>query len=271
MGTAPQAKAELSSLFGLHQGTFDRYVSDLAADGFVRRSGRGGGKAAVHLNDAEIANIVLSMSATQSGGASAAVYALRRLWPEHPLEGDPSFVTGFSGMIAGFAREMQRGTDPTVHIPDGWTLTISLDPLMAWSTTPLQDGTERKQYFVDEANGREQSEQPAIRRLTVITKAAVIAAARLCADSPEQSAILVSPPAPQGAGTTNENGAPARAPRTRIQDHGLAAPAGHAPEDTQEREISQVSLSRDPGPSHKRHRKDPHHGRANDPAAGPGG
>lgn len=211
MGTAPQAKAELSSLFGLYQGTFDRYVSNLAADGFVRRSGRGGGKAAVHLNDVEIAHIVLSMSSAQSGGASAAVHALRRLWPEHPQAGDASFVTDFAGMIASFGREMQRGADPTVHIPDGWTLTISLDPLMAWYTIPLQDGTERKQYFVDEANGHEQSEQPAIRHLTVITKAAVIAAARLCADSPEQSAILASPPAPQGAGTTNENAAPGRA------------------------------------------------------------
>lgn len=271
MGTAPQAKAELSSLFGLHQGTFDRYVSNLAADGFVRRSGRGGGKAAVHLNDAEIANIVLSMSSAQSGGASAAVHALRRLWPEHPLEGDTSFVTGFSGMIAGFAREMQRGTDPTVHIPDGWTLTISLDPLMAWSTMPLQDGTERQQYFVDEANGHDQSEQPAIRRLTVITKAAVIAAARLCADSPEQSAILVSPPAPQGAGTANENGAPGRAPRTRIQDYGLAAPAGDTPEYKRESENAQAMLSRGPGPSPNRHRKDQHHDRTTDTAAGLGG
>ncbi len=75
----------------------------------------------------------------------------------------------------------------------------------------------------------------------------------------------------QSVSTTNENGAPGRAPRTRIQDHGLAAPAGDTPEDTRERESSQVSLSRGPGPSPNRHRKDFRHGRTIDPAAGPGG
>jgi len=71
--------------------------------------------------------------------------------------------------------------------------------------------------------------------------------------------------------TTNENGAPARAPRTRLQDQGLAAPAVSAPEDTREREISQASLSHGPGPSPNRHRKDLHHGRTTHAAAGPGG
>lgn len=71
--------------------------------------------------------------------------------------------------------------------------------------------------------------------------------------------------------TTNENGALAGAPRTRLQDHGLAAPAVSAPEDTREREISQASLSHGPGPSPNRHRKDLHHGRTTHAAAGPGG
>ena len=71
--------------------------------------------------------------------------------------------------------------------------------------------------------------------------------------------------------TTNENAALAGAAPTRIQDHDLATPAVTAPEDTREREISQASLSRGPGPSPNRHRKEPHHGRSTDTAAGPGG
>lgn len=70
--------------------------------------------------------------------------------------------------------------------------------------------------------------------------------------------------------TTNENGALPGAPRTRIQDHDLAIPAGHAPEFTRERERVQASLSRNPGSSSNRHRKDPHCGRTTDLAARPG-
>ena len=197
MGTTPQAKTELSLVFGFSPGTFDRYISELDAAGFVRRSGRGGGKATIFLNDVETAYIVLSTSALQSSGAAAAVKALRRLNPEHPVEGDSSLVTGFAGLIAELARAIQRGMDPSNRIADGWTLTISLNPLVAWYTLPLPDGTEQKRYFIDQTNGQEQLEQPAIRRLTVITKNAVMAAARFCADSPEQSAILLSTPTAQ--------------------------------------------------------------------------
>ena len=125
------------------------------------------------------------------------------------------------------------------------------------------------------------SEPPSpLQRIALITGQHLTLLAMLL--DPER-ALLAPSLAPDNAthadaSPTNENGAPARAPRTRIQDHGLAAPAGHAPDDTREREtsqaleISQASLSHGPGPSPNRHRKDhPQHGRTTDPAAGPGG
>lgn len=57
--------------------------------------------------------------------------------------------------------------------------------------------------------------------------------------------------------TTNENGAPGRAPRTRIQDHN-SIPGGNTPEPKRESENSQAQSSCGPGPPTHFMRTNPH-------------
>jgi len=225
MSTGPQAKVELSPTFRHHPATFDRYLRDLGNAGLIRRSGKGGGKAAVHLNDLEITRILLSMASPHPGGAAEAVKALGRLWPEGPPQaGMASFVTELAGTIASFARAMQRGEDISARIDPGWTLTMCLDPLVAWVTLPLPEGGERKQFFRETDAESSTPGQPAgIEQHTVVTKTALIAVAKLCAHNGQQSAILVEPSAPASAGTETRNagslpGEPAPSNQDRAND-----------------------------------------------------
>ncbi len=68
--------------------------------------------------------------------------------------------------------------------------------------------------------------------------------------------------------TTNENGAPARAPRTRIQDRN-SIPGGDTPEPRRERESSQAQSSSDPGPPTHFLRTNPHEHSDSHPAFAP--
>ncbi len=68
--------------------------------------------------------------------------------------------------------------------------------------------------------------------------------------------------------TTNENGALAGAPRTRIQDHN-SIPGGDTPEPKRESENSQAQSSSDPGPSAHFMRTNPHEHSDSHPAFAP--
>lgn len=196
MTTGPETNVELSATFGLGPVTFDRYLQDLGGAGLIRRSGKGGGKAAVHLNDLEFGYVLLSMTAPHPGGAATAVNSLRKLWPEGPpQEGIGSFVTLLAGTVAQLAQELRRGGDPAARIDPGWTLTVSLAPLMAWSTWPAE-GSKKRFYLEDPVHPPAPDQWPAICRQTVITKSALMAVARLCADSHERSGVLVEASVP---------------------------------------------------------------------------
>ena len=90
---------------------------------------------------------------------------------------------------------MRRGDDPAARIDPGWTLTVSLAPLMAWSTWPAEGGKQRF-YLENPLHPPPPDQWPAISRQTVITKTALMAVVRLCADSQEHSGILVETSTP---------------------------------------------------------------------------
>ena len=206
MSTGPQAKTELSPVFGLHPATFDRYLRDLGEAGLLRRSGKGGGKAAVHLNDLEYARIFLAMGAIHPGGAASAVKALAKLMPE-PVPGAGSLITELASTIGLLARVIRSGGDAAAALNTRWALTISLDPLLAWISLQLGDGSEIKHYFREDWQVSKTEVLPAIQRLTVISSAALLAVASLCARDGLPSGVLWEPSRPRSTNPENETAA----------------------------------------------------------------
>jgi hypothetical protein len=219
VATGPRAKTELAPLFGLSSATFDRFLHDLFSAGLVRRSGKGGGRAAVPLDDVEWARIILALTSQHPTGSAVLVSELQNLsslmsWP--PAVGGGSLLTDLSGLIGRLTRAMRDSRDFSTIVPDGWSLTISSDPLVAWMTWPAGG-----QYFraVDENGDEIISDPPLIQRLAVVSKAALVAVARLCASDGERSGILVEPPGSASARKTKAAEAPpSTAPADRKTD-----------------------------------------------------
>jgi hypothetical protein len=208
LGTSSRARVELAPPFGLSEASFERLLHSLFSAGLIRRDGRGGGRARVSLNDIEWACIILGLTSEHPGGAATIVRGLQGLmsWPK-AVDG-ASLLTDLAGLIGFLTRAIRGGRDASTIVPDGWTLTISADPLVAWATSP---GADVRYYRAVDGSGNEvvsDEPPPLIQRLSVITKMALITVARLCASDGERSGILVEPPGSASAGKTNAAEAP---------------------------------------------------------------
>jgi len=128
-------------------------------------------------------------------------------------------LTELAGLIGFLTRAIRGGRDASTIVPDGWTLTISIDPLAAWVTQP---GGDVRHYRAVDGSGNEivtDQPPPLIQRLSVITKMALVAVARLCASDGERSGILVEPPGSASAAKTKAVEAPpSTAPADRKTD-----------------------------------------------------
>lgn len=199
MATGPQLKAVLAPELHLHPVTFDRYLANLANAGLIRRSGLGGGKAAVHLSGVEYAYVFLGLAAPSPSGAAAAAKALGRLFPESPQAGDASLLTSLTGTIEILAMQIRRGDTENAD-GDDWELVLCLNPLMAWMTwrTQAPDVTRRFFDYQDAKTIAPPTEAaPILRRQTVLTKPMLTIAARLFyADQNESAEALPGASAP---------------------------------------------------------------------------
>ena len=185
MATGTHLKNVLAPLLQLHPATFDRHLGNLAAAGLLRRSGLGGGKAAVHLSSVEYANILLGLATPfpSTGGAEAAK-ALGRLSPEKLRAGDTTLLTSLASTIELMALQIRRGEQATGD--DDWELTLCLNPLMAAMSWPQQAPGVVRRYFdyVDGTTIAPATEPvPLIRRQTVLTTPLLMTAARLLYDN----------------------------------------------------------------------------------------
>lgn len=197
-----------------------------------------------------LANVILGFAGPQPSDAAEAVMRLRELKNgEGNLLGDT-----LEQQIADVATNLESGQIDVIEALLPTDLSMCFDAphaTMRWDA----DWTNRR--FMPFLRQRPTEHVGYVTRTTTVNRQVILVAGRLWLDTLRQRSAEPSPALPgqtsssYDAGTTNENGAPGRAPRTRLQDHGLEVPAGHAPEDTQEREISQASLSRSPGVSPK--------------------
>ncbi len=260
MSTGPQFTTALTPVSGFHEATLDKYMRDLRNADVVPSSGKGGGKAAVHLDHHHAASIILSMAAMGPGGAADAVRRLATLEWEQPFEGE------ICGLWANLAAILSTLASIVFHgdslleadETDNWELTVCLDPLMAWMSW-TQDGKEVRRHFTDPqstmpSNLHPQEMHRGVRRLTVITVSVLNVAAELCADTlAHQARQIPTPPSPSGSAVPNADlknesagGVPTPpAPQcdpNRAQAHGSKTLT--SPETMEKREKSQPSPAR---------------------------
>lgn len=132
MATGPQFIKALAPVTGMHTSTLTRYFHELRRAELIPRSGKGGGKLAVHLNATNAAVILLAMCAPKPEKAADTV---RR------TEGLPKVSPG-AVETANLLSELTE----TIHagrIAGGWSMVIEPNPLSARIT----DGTGSTKLF----------------------------------------------------------------------------------------------------------------------------
>lgn len=227
MNTTPRAKVELAPVFGRHPATVARYLDELHAAKLIGRSGRGGGKASHTLDYFEVSRIFISQVSPVPKGAAAVVKAVCGLCLNgDPQPGTPTFETEFAGTLATLVRAIRAGQDVEKQLLPSWTLTICLDPPLAWETWPGDDGREHKRFYREPFS--QPQPLPALQRLTVFTNAALVAAAKFCADL-DPSTVLLLPPTPGGGAYTDSESAPEGIGNGNENAEGTPAPS--APSD----------------------------------------
>ena len=191
MATGTYLKTVLAPLIGMHPATFDRHLKNLADAGLIRRSGLGGGKAAVHLGPVEYANILLGLATlTPSSGGAEAAKALGSLFPENPQEGDGSLLITLASSIEIIALNIRRNGQ--IIADDDWELTLSLNPLTASMIWPNRaPGIIRRWFdYIDAKTIAPVTEPvPIVRRQTVLTTPILMIAARLLFDTGTAEAL----------------------------------------------------------------------------------
>lgn len=248
MSTGPQVLERLAPICRMHLATGERYFAELRAAGIIPKSGKGGGKSAVHFESLHIAYAILSFGAPQPGGAVDAAKRLGELWPVE--DKTPSLLYFLTNKITDRAKHVLHGDTKYLSDPaQGWELTLCLDPLEAWMSWTAKDGSEQRlRYAV-----KQPDQYPllrgflppeinrGLRRLTIITLDVLNAAAELWADTIARQQNLPIPTAPAAE---TENAALAGA--APIQDRN-PIPATSKREHRGERGISQALSSRGPG------------------------
>jgi hypothetical protein len=197
MGTGAQLKALLTPLAGIHPASFDRYLTNLAEAGLVRRSGPGSGKAAIHLAAFEIASLLLALASPRPNEAAEAAKALGDLFPEGPREGHSSLRTSLAGTIETMAMRLQHG--PADFGDADWEVTLCLNPLRATMAWPSRGPEATRRYFpyVDAKTiAPAMRPAPPFRRDSVLTQPLLIRVAKLYVDQNESAGSSPKEPAP---------------------------------------------------------------------------
>ncbi len=261
---------EIANVSGLLPSTVDRTLRVLRLAGMVGKGKPGRGRGHGEYTPPELTNVVLALAGPQPSDAAEAVMRLRDLKnTEGNLLGDM-----LEQQIAEVAANLESGRRDVIEALLPSDLSMCFDAPYASMNWDADSANRRHMSFFRQ---RPTEHVGYVTRSTTVNRQVIFVAGRLWLDTLRQRSSDPSPapsgqlPFPGDAGTTNENGAPGRAPRTRIQDRDLAIPAGDTPEYKRKSENAQALLSRGPGPSPNRHRKDLHHGRTTHAAAGPGG
>lgn len=258
MANRAEVIAGLSAPCRFKPSGMDLLTRAIMTAGMGPKGGKGGGRAASVWQPEHLKNILLGLPGLSSTDGPEAAKALQHLRPKqnYPTLGEflvLLIMTPETDSLAG-AMAATKSME--------WQLAMCLDPLMAWTSWIDFKGEERRDVYLPAEVWAHQNQEwtPNVRgarRLTIID-IDVLQATRGLVTRPElplddlQSSSSTSP---------NENAAPGRAALTRIQDHGSAIPEGNTPENRREREISQPLVSRGPGSSSSRNRKDNQHGR----------
>jgi hypothetical protein len=154
--TIPKLIQMIATACGIHQSTLARYFAELRTAKLIRVSGKGGGKAAVHLDHWEAATVLAALCALGPGGATDAVATFKRIrcdgTRQQRVRNDGLVinpVTGAFGIcqesgslwndlvrwIGAFANEICAHPDrkPAEHgWMSTWELVACLDSSMAW-------------------------------------------------------------------------------------------------------------------------------------------
>lgn len=164
MSTGTQLATALAPAIGMTAATLERHLYELARAGLIRRSGKGGGKAAVHLEPLEYAEILLSLAAINSTGAAEAAQSIGQLFSGR-IAGAASLRTQLAATIAAFATQIKHGA---VQETPAWELTLCLNPLKAWMTWP--EGQELKRFYWPDGIEPPPAASPPFRRETILTE-----------------------------------------------------------------------------------------------------
>jgi hypothetical protein len=257
---------EFANVSGLLPSTVDRMLRALRLAGMVGKGKPGRGRGHGEYTPPELTNVILAFPAPQPSDAAEAVMRLRDLKnSEGNLLGDM-----LEQQITEVAANLENGRRDVIEALLPTDLSMCFDAPYASMNWDADSTNRRRMTFFRQ---RPNEHVGYVTRSTTVNRQVIFVAGCLWLDTLRQRSVVPSlalsgqAQSSGDAGTTNENGAPGRAPRTRLQDHDLAIPAGHTPEYKRKSENAQALLSRGPGPSPNRHRKDRHHGRTTDTAA----
>jgi hypothetical protein len=178
MANAPRAVVELAEASGRSYVALNSYVRQLVIEGLVPKSGRGGGKGVVHINNVPLGRIILAMASPGPQRAVETVQTLGALEWQNPMPGDSgSLLTELAGEIAVRANRILRGEKPDSGLTD-WALNVSVDPPVAWVSWTV-GGKEHRRYFAPTPQAPEQG----VLHMTRIDSRILNVAAALFADT----------------------------------------------------------------------------------------
>src|SRR3954447_8669932 len=178
MANGPRAVVELARAGGISLVTLNSYVRRLRTEELVPKSGRGGGRGTVHINNVPLARIILAMASPGPQRVVETVKTLSALEWQDPVPGDSgSLLTELAVKIAVGASRILRGENPSSGLAN-WALHVCVDPPVAWVSWTEGD-KEHRRFF---ASSRQPPEQ-GVLHMTRIDARILNAAAALFADT----------------------------------------------------------------------------------------
>jgi hypothetical protein len=236
--------SEMASASGHLPSTVDRILRDLRAAGMAPTGQPGRGETYGQFGADHLANLLLAFAALQPSGSANAVRALNQLRHEWTDDEHPggSLVGTLESEIERRALLIRDGGKVAQELllpQHGFELTLCLDPIEAWTTLPLDDGSVNRQRWLP-VTGAPSGPPRGIRRLTILSVDVMNRAARLCADTIGHRPLSI----PTALDAETENAAlPGAAP---TQDH-VAIPVSNKRKRREKRKHSQPYSGRAPG------------------------
>lgn len=181
MATIPDFIEALAPITGMHPATLQRYMTGLTNAGKIRKSKKGGGRLAVHLDHIEGATVFLALSAIVPSGAAAAVDSLAPLIRVRVGQ-HVNLLTILAASILERAHILASNPNAIQAPVHGWELTVCVDPAYAFMTWNSADGTSRED-FQSPSLEHVLKAVPGIRRQTVTTFDMIEVFSKLVADS----------------------------------------------------------------------------------------